>query len=344
MQRDRNPSSFCAGRGRTTYLNETGTGLNIRDENSIFSDEAIQGIKPSETSGMQKKLTHPKSYRHRVLFVIVSFLISSSCSLEPVVIEPETLGEYFVFCTLTPTLEEQELLLGKTVPENLPVPIANARVIISDDTHSVKLSHVGSGVYRDVDRLLKIRAGIKYSLNIALSHGKTILGETIIPGDFEIIFPSKGDTINHFLTSKLDTSLLCHVRWTQSKAAKFYTLYLEINDKNITSTFINTFRNTAIIPELWPILSTPDSLTGEEIVSARLWVFARDSTFHFIPQGRHFLDFFTDYTEEELQEFYNNSFRQFNRERTNLKGAIGAFCGISSASTEICLKIEFDWP
>jgi len=294
---------------------------------------------------MRNHLTlYRKTLSCKALFTITVSLLLFSCSLDSVVVDPDTLGDYFVFCTLAPSFEKQELLLGKTVPENLPVAITDASVIISDDTHSVIFSHTGSGIYRDVNRLLKIQAGNHYRLNITLDNGKIISGETVIPDNFNILVPSVGDTINHFLTSKLDTSSLCHVCWTESIGAKYYTVYLEINDKNITSTFINTFRQTALIPELLPKLSMSDSLKGEEIIPAKLYVFARDSTFNFFPNKRVFLDFFTDFTEKELAEWYNSYPWRFNEKRTNLKGAIGAFSGISSANTEIYLKVKMDWP
>ncbi len=283
----------------------------------------------------------------KYIFIFYLFILFFSCSLDPVVIDPETLGDYYVFCTLSPGYSHQEVLLGKSVPEGLPVAITDAEVAICSDSQSVVLTHIKNGLYRDVNSNLKLNPGSTYTLEIKIQNGKQITGKTTLPGAFDILYPLTGDTIQHFLSRTLDTLLLAHVGWLQSEHAKFYSIYLKIEDDQMHGGLISTFRSDVIIPELTPNFSWIDTLKCEKLVQADLYVFARDSTERFFGNSRHFLDNYTDYTWEDLEDWIIGSEDRiwgFDADKIKLDGAIGVFNSIGMAKHEICLNVKIDWP
>jgi len=278
-----------------------------------------------------------------ILFILIMTL---SCSLDPVIIDPESLGDYFVFCTLCPGFNHQSLLLVKTKPEKLPTEITDAVVTINSDIQSVQFTHIKKGVYQDVVQKLIVKSGMKYNLNIELTDGRIITGQTILPGHYKITSPSAGDTIQHFLSQKLDTLLLPHVKWTKSVGAKYYTVLLDLNDSLMTNKAVSTFRNDIIFPELIPKFSWGDTIECEKLVKTNLYVFARDSSARFIPMTRAFLDSFTDYTSMEEDDWFNgfqDKIQGYDSTKIKLYGAIGVFNGISMEKEEIYMKVNIDW-
>ena len=283
----------------------------------------------------------------KYIFFLSLLILLLSCSLDPVVIDPETLGDYYVFCTLSPGYSHQEILVGKSVPEDLPVAITDAEVTIRSDSQSVMFTHIKNGLYRDENNDLKLNPGSTYTLDIKLQNGEQITGETTLPGTFDILYPHDGDTVQHFLSRTLDTLLLAHVGWLQSERAKFYSVYLKIEDDLIAGNLVSTFRSDVIIPELTPRFLWTDTLKCEIMTPALLYIFAHDSTQRFPGYSRCFLDPYTDFTWKDLEDWiigFEDRIQGFDADKIKLKGAIGVFNSIGMSKKEINLKVTIDWP
>jgi len=278
----------------------------------------------------------------RALFILL--LAFLSCSLDPVVIDPESMGDYYVDCLLSPTFEYQEVLVGKSIPESKPVDIKDAQVSITDLTENVVVTftHIKNGIYRDIEKRLNVVYGHSYHLEVTLENGQRITGEKTLPDDFEIRAPAFGDTLGYFLEYKLDTLQMPHVGWTASENASFYSAHLLIETDNVRGGSVFTYRNHILIPEIIPKFSWADTLTDSSLVQASLVVFAYDSSQMFIPTTRLFLDNFVDYTREEWQKAIN-SYSTDVKQNSNVQGGIGRFDGLIMAKTDFYVQVYTYW-
>ncbi len=277
-----------------------------------------------------------------LIFTAILFL---ACATNPVIDDPDTLGDYYVFCTLSPVYDKQELLFGKTVPEAMPQVFPNAEVIVNNDRQSVRFSYAGIDVYRDEGDELIVQNGGTYHLQIKVPNGKVITGTTTLPGPFEILNPQEGDTVQHFCSQKLDTLLMPRTSWSQSAGAKYYSMFLQPEDSTLFAQMTTTFRIKTILPDLYPYTSRISTLHGEIMTKANLTVLAYDSTKDFLLTPRYYLHSYRDATSEEVWNWYVNRHRfGFDEKDNHLDGAIGVFNGIAVARKEFYLKIEIDWP
>ncbi len=275
----------------------------------------------------------------RTIYFFVSIFLS--CSLNPVVNDPDSVGDYCVFCTLSPVSEYQEVYVSKTVPENLPINIDNASVIISSNGEDIPFRNVCGGLYRDDFTKLKVNPGQAYKLTIKLDSGKIITAETVIPDSFSIISPQSEDTLNHFIMWNIDTLQLPKIKWRRPKNGTHFTIYLDVgNQHNFVGSLASTFRQEAFIPELVARIQPPDyTIPADTIfVDAKILIVAHDSTEIFHPTARIYMPGYSDYTKEErLQALQNDGLHH-----SNIHGALGRFNGISMATIEIVLKVHID--
>ena len=272
------------------------------------------------------------------------FLILA-CSTDPVVIQPETLGDYYAFCTLSPGYEYQEVLVGKAIPESKWLDIDDALVSIKDieSDNIVYFTHIINGVYRDIDRKLEILNSHSYYLKVLFSNGHVITGTTFAPDDFTILAPVPNDTIEYFMGIKLDTLKMAKVKWTKAEGAKFYSVFLQINDDMFNSVPVYTFQSQVYLPEIIPRFDWSSVIKDTVLVKSVLMVSAYDSTQSFNASRRAFIDGFVDFTEEQWHESINST-SQRNNIQSKIKGGIGDFKVALMASNEIVIKIFIDWP
>lgn len=258
----------------------------------------------------------------KTFFEFIIILLFTGCSTEPIVIDPETTGDYYVFCELNPKYKQQQVLVGKTVPENYPIDVTDAVVTIQTDSQLVHFIYLGKGYYADIYTKLRVTAGTTYHLKVKLPNRNMITGIITTPGPFEILIPASGDTITHYLSRTLDTLALPRIEWSASTGVLFYVPQLYVDDDTISANEHSTNQTTAFMPELEPRISWNDSLSGEKIVAAKLVVIAYDSTH--LPNYWH---------EDVLHE------------RTNVIGGLGTFQSVSMTSERnFFLKIYMDWP
>jgi hypothetical protein len=280
------------------------------------------------------------------LILLITTLLVFNCSLEPVVIDPETIGDYYLFCTLAPTYSNHQLILGKSLPEILPEQITDATVVIKSENQTITMQHAEKGRYLDEMGELLVEPGEKYLLEVFRGNERIISGETQVPGPFSITSPCKGDTIQlNMSRTPADTSSLPLIQWTTSEHAKYYTAKLDIESEKIWGSFHNTYRKYMYLPDILPSFSYNESVQKEIVVPTKLYVFARDSSFSFLTyNSRRNWDYqFLDYTREQSEE--SNEFYPFSFDSTKVKmtGALGAFSSINAAQILIYLKIHIDW-
>ncbi len=219
-----------------------------------------------------------KTRIHSQIKIVISILpFFLACTLDPVVIDPENAGEYYVLCTLSAGSSRQKVRVGRSRPEHLPVDITDAQVGIYTDAQDVPFVHFKDGFYVENGEKLQVINGETYYLDVHMKNGDRISAETTIPGDFQILHPSSGDTVEHFVSMSLDTLLLDRIFWNDCSEAEHYRIMFDIRDPELNFQPVNTFKTNIFMPEIIAY-DWGKPLSGEKIIETTLYVFARGST------------------------------------------------------------------
>ncbi len=280
------------------------------------------------------------------LVIMIFFCSLLSCSLDPVLIEPETLGDYYVFCTLTPRLEYQTVRLGKTVPESDPVDIDDATVFMMHNSRKFPFVSIGNGLYRNLQNKFTIHAGQEYLLEITLRNGYKIAASTVIPDSFKILSPAMGDTLHYFFSRSMDTLDVPKIKWERPARALYFSIIPELDDQtDLVGHTVNTFNCEVFFPDIVPKNYSPNEIIyfSDSInTSARLVILAHDSTDIFTYTGHRWLMNYSwlDITHEQ---FINYFLKESTVHNSNISGAIGRFNGISITKVDVLLKVHIDW-
>jgi hypothetical protein len=266
------------------------------------------------------------------------------CSLDPIVTQPERMGDYYVFCKIQTQNSSQTVLVGKSVPESLPQDIDDATVTMQVQGESFELSSIGKGYYRDLREKIPVLPGKMYNLNVTLPNGENVSGSARVPGAFQITHPAEGDTIPCVLTTTPDTLTMPRVSWTPSEFARYYSVSLVVPHNRISAATPHTFRNEVYFPELIASFNQ-DSVAVEPILlETKLWVTAYDSSRIEVPfHPRLFIDSSSDLTPEEEEMMNSESYQATIYTMTNLQGALGTFSANNRVEITIFLKIYIDW-
>ncbi|MBN2011597.1 hypothetical protein JW960_19860 [candidate division KSB1 bacterium] len=121
---------------------------------------------------------HSHRFSSVIFFIISLFFIHITCSLDPVVHQQEQIGQYYAFCTLSPSIEKQEVIVGRAIPESMPEDISDADVMIASTDQIVRFVYIGNGIYQDRNKELSVLPGETYQLHVKFSDGEIITGNT----------------------------------------------------------------------------------------------------------------------------------------------------------------------
>ena len=78
------------------------------------------------TSGTLVTRKNMTAINLKIILAIFLVLLLTHCTTDPVITSYENVGFYYVRCTLNPDHTVQQLVLCKTVPEDLPLDIPDA--------------------------------------------------------------------------------------------------------------------------------------------------------------------------------------------------------------------------
>ena len=163
---------------------------------------------------------------HFLLIILLLIITFFSCSIDPVVYDEETIGDYFAFCTLAPYFDKQRVLVGRTIVESLPRYYSDAVVTLSGAGGISSFRHTKNGVYEEVSPCLPIIGDSLYTLNVLFPDGHQIQAHTRVPGDFTILEPQPGDTVFFQIGpifSPSTNAILPFIEWTPSDRAYYYS-------------------------------------------------------------------------------------------------------------------------
>jgi len=259
-------------------------------------------------------------YRKDLSFICMLFL-AASCTTDPVLTDPDSFREYFVFSTLTPKAEHQQVVLCRMLPENLPGRVTDAEVHIRCGQKIVRLEYDRDFLYRDKEKNLLLVPGETYFLNIRLKNGTELTGSTMIPGSFSITSPCPGDTLEYHLFPESDRRMIFpdSIRFSNvCSDARFYRFWMDVRIYGYQALDFETAHIPAPYPEIM-VLSGDFQQQGmdENIVqSGILNVVAFDSTHRMTPNWRDNPGEMIDLTG---LDFY------YHMDKMKLKGCRGVF-------------------
>lgn len=293
-------------------------------------------------------MTKINVYEFAIVFpVALVCLVVCFCSNQPIISSIEGVGDYYCFCTLDPDYTYQQVLVGKTVPESFPIDISDALVTIESTNQSVLFQYIGKGFYRDTEQPLKLVPGETYYLTVRLADGNLMTGKATMPDSFQILSPTKTDTVDHYLSTRLDTMLLPRVSWTKSAGARFYYLRLIFSDAEVQANPVFTHRNSVIFPELIPrrFNNFHEKITGEEIAKAEIIIVAMDSSrYEDFWYFRNYIPRYSDFTVQEEDAVINEIFNSNIYQKTNVTGGLGVFKAKSVIKQKVIIRVHKNWP
>lgn len=180
--------------------------------------------------------------------ITTTFLLLIACSYDPVMIDPETLGDPYVFCVLSPYIETQHVLVGKTRPEDLPEDVSGAEVILSYGDKNIQFAEYNPGIYHDAGNEVTIIPGETYYLRVRFPDDFVLLDSTTVPGSFELLSPSVNDTVDYYYSPPYDTSKIPILEWSTSIGAVSYLAKVQFNDETIHGNEKWTLSNRILFP------------------------------------------------------------------------------------------------
>lgn len=181
---------------------------------------------------MSKKIT---------IILFINLLAIISCKNDPIVLEPESLGLYYLKCRIAPSVTQAGAVLGFINPESIPIDTKGANVIISGEGQQVKLVEIKPGFYQDSDALLTIKPKGEYKIKATLPDGSVLSGKSFVPGPFNIIKNSNNDTLEYIVkTTSLGNSseifIPPKISWTKSQHALSYTMFFKESKSSVDTT------------------------------------------------------------------------------------------------------------
>ena len=275
----------------------------------------------------------------RQLFLIPILFLS--CTLDPVIMQDD-LGDYFAFCTLSPFVNGQQVLVGRSQPESLPDYGEPAEIVLTGAGHrSTFVPADEQGVYREQPPFVPILGDSVYTLTVKFAGGHHITATTRVPGDFSILVPQPGDTLlaqygprqdplSHFLFST--------VEWIPSSGTYFYEASVGLGQPCDGGGLVRTNYTKIYLPHSgYSVSCFP--VNDDYYAPVTLSVMAIDSSRVFYPQSRnYYVADSLDY-DPALDMFMENR-PDYYPEKLDFHGGKGFFNAVNRAQCEFVLHIR----
>ncbi len=278
--------------------------------------------------------------------IIITSLLYLSCSLDPVVIDPDTLSEYYLFCCIDPSYTEQIVLAGKAIPESMPEAVTNAKITLSCRDQTILLSHTHDGVYKNSINKFTVNPNDTCRLEMFIDSQMVASGAVQMPGPFEIIYPQPDDTITieYPHSWPIDTTGRPKFKWQPSARALYYNIDLKLPHELYQGSFYSTFFTSTYVPEFYHSMDRADNeVCSDTTITVPLTIVAVDSTFRFIPNYGDLESMSPEFRKlEELYSFYlQDDHYTYNTKNNNLNGAKGVFNATNSCTVKFPLHVTY---
>ena len=212
-------------------------------------------------------------YCNTLLCLTLFIIINNGCTNDPIVFDPDSLGEYYTRSEISPQQNKVGVLVGKTVPEDMPVDISGALVYMSNPLQTVKLTEEKPGFYLDTNNEFIVQPGYTHRLQVDMPGGPLMTAQTTVPGDFHFTNPAEMDTLEYVVCIQNNPNYnpgaeILHsptISWSKSQHALSYRI--------------------DIIRKQWPVFraTTPDTNCLAQKIYLE-YELLRDSTLSYIDE------------------------------------------------------------
>ncbi len=296
---------------------------------------------------------------YQSLSLLLLFLISFSCSFDPVITQDD-LAYYYVESIISPAINMQGVLVCKVIPENLPNNVSGADVWMEGAGQKIKFAERKPGIYIDEQKQLQIEPGELYSLTVQIQEKCSLVGSVRVPSAFAIKFPTTNDTliysisrvkrwnadsIGYLASYSVAEQTVPRVIWQRSANTFLYVVSLVDEDDMISVQHVTTIDTSCLLPDIEPTISwweAPDSMNWVQNVPMKLRIIASDSGQFFSMEPRKY--WYDDPSRFRTVSAIESMNCDNKRPNMHGHGGWGYFGASNVTETKVTIQVQLKWP
>ncbi len=210
------------------------------------------------------------------IFLMLGIL---SCTHDPILVDPDSMGTYYLISQISPDISPNGAVVGYSLPETMPEDVSGAVVTLSGNNQSAVLDELQPGVYGDEQEQVDIIPGQRYDISARINKDVLLYAYTYLPGEFRLLKEEMPDTLEYIYkgyTQKyypyfsISEYVSPQIRYSKSENAFWYSIRMNYYG-------ISSFDSNSMLPA-FKHASTRDTLVSEWTEQIRLSIVAYDST------------------------------------------------------------------
>ncbi len=211
------------------------------------------------------------------IFLMLGIL---SCTHDPILVDPDSMGTYYLFSKISAYITPIGAVVGYSLPETMPEDVSGAVVTLSSNGQSAVLDELQPGVYADEQEQVDIVPGERYDISARINDDVLLYAHTYIPGEFRLLKEDMPDTLDYIykgFTQKyypyfsISEYVSPQIRYSKSEHAFWYSIGIFYNG-------IASFDTCSVLPAI-EHASLKDTLVSEWTEKIKIKITAFDSTF-----------------------------------------------------------------
>ncbi len=204
-----------------------------------------------------------------------------SCTHDPILVEPDSMGTYYLISQISPDISPNGAVVGYALPETISEDVSGAVVTLSGNGQSVVLDELQPGVYADEQEQVDIVPGQRYDISARINKDVLLYAYTYLPGEFRLLKEDMPDTLEYIVQGFIDGGGTYffptiydppQIKWTKSKYAFSYSVHINYNG-------IASYDTVSSLPGVSSLkgINDPNQIMWTE--KYLLTIIAKDSTF-----------------------------------------------------------------
>jgi len=137
--------------------------------------------------------------KFRCFFLLLILFIALRCTHDPVLIDPNSLGVYYLKGNISPNEPNCRVVIGHALPERMPEDLHNVAMICSGGGQSVAFTEQDFCIYQDKPTPLLVIPGQRYDISALTTDGVTLHAHTYVPGEFKLLKANLPDTLEYII-------------------------------------------------------------------------------------------------------------------------------------------------
>ncbi len=188
--------------------------------------------------------------------ILVFVLLHLSCTHDPILVDPDSMGTYYLISQISPNISPNGAVVGYSLPETMPEDVSGAEVTLAGNGQNVVLSELQPGVYADDQKMVDVVPGERYDISARINEDVLLYAHTYLPGDFFVLKENMPDTLVYLLKGlyykRFDSFLFFVkevepplIKWSNSEHAFVYQLTWHADKKSET---LDSFQTSSYLP------------------------------------------------------------------------------------------------